>query len=119
MSDRDGMHWLLTGAFWPYFPDPRLLPGSVPPAAGHRETNLPETDLRLVRIVYDFVAAEQLCDKCASPLGRCLSFTVAEGGTGPGWRILVVTRCRGWLRHRHTAIVTESLGHLRLQPMRT
>jgi hypothetical protein len=82
-------------------------------------TDFPDTDLRLVRIVYDFLAAETLCDSCAFPLGRSLSVTVSGGEPSPGWRISVVTRCRGWRRHRHTAIVTESLGHLRLEPLRT
>ncbi|WP_250032324.1 hypothetical protein [Paractinoplanes maris] len=109
------MHWLLTGAFWPHFPDLSQLPGSVPLHA----TNLSDTDLRLVRIVYDFIAAETLCDKCAALLGRSLSLAVTGGGPGrPGWQILVVTRCRGWRRHRHTAVVTDLLGHLRLEPLR-
>ena len=39
-------------------------------------------------------------------------------GPVPTWYLLVTARCRGWRRHRHTAVVTEASNNLQLGPLR-
>ncbi len=63
-------------------------------------------DLWLLRIVYEFVAAETSCSKCGSAIGRRLRVDYWPTLLGPlRWRVAVRTRCRGRRRHAHIATV--------------
>ncbi|GAA2693537.1 hypothetical protein [Nonomuraea recticatena] len=65
-----------------------------------------ETDLWITRLTYEVVADGSACDKCQAPFGRRLRLTESRNGSGAWW-ITVAARCRGWRRHRFTALVTE------------
>lgn len=67
-------------------------------------------DLWLIRTAYEFTADRTRCDRCRHRLGRDLQVVI--GGRS---RVVVVTRCRGWRRHRHSAVVTDARGDLHLE----
>lgn len=93
VGDVIGMEWLMFMlADWSCLP-PVALPGAEPG----------RDDLWLAQIMYEFVAGRTRCAKCGAALGRGIHPMI-----GTPWRIVVVTRCSGWRRHRHTAVVTEA-----------
>jgi hypothetical protein len=69
-------------------------------------------ELWLVRLAYEDMAAELGCKKCKAHLGRELHFVPPGDFDPPWWRLMVVTRCSGWRRHRHVAGVTEAAKNL-------
>lgn len=75
-----------------------------------------ELDLALVKALYEAIAAGTFCARCGATLGRRLRLVPSyRTATTPGsWRLLVVTRCRGWLRHPFSADVIEEAGDLRI-----
>jgi hypothetical protein len=75
---------------------------------------LSAVEMWLLRLAYVAMAAELSCGKCGAPLDRELRFVPPSDADPPSWRTLVVTRCSGWRRHRHTADVTESSKDLLL-----
>ena len=109
------MEWLLTSALWGAFtgwnpsPAPALTPSTPFPT---------ELDLLLITLVYELAAGEATCAACAAPLGRRPRLATRRTGVTPARQVVVATRCRGWRRHRHTAVVTEASGDLRLGPLR-
>jgi len=111
------MDWLAVG--WTWFWMPGNLAGwdvaGFSPVSGSR-LDLPELDLRLIQVTYEFVAALSTCGRCQAPLRRQISVTGSAGGISS--TASVVTKCGGWRRHRHVATVTESANHLALGPFR-
>jgi hypothetical protein len=74
-----------------------------------------ELDLAVVEALYDAIAARTFCARCGATLGRRLRLVPSSRpvATPGSWRLLVVTRCHGWLRHPFAADVTEDTGDLR------
>jgi hypothetical protein len=105
------MEWMLFAAFYPpplEWQDPggsQMFPETVPT----------ETDLWVTARTYEFAAVRSTCGKCGAELGGKLSVAVVPGTT---WLIAVNARCRGWRRHRHTALVSEWHGGLRFGELR-
>ena len=101
-----GMHDMWSGYYdhrpEPSGPDPRAAPT--------------ELDLALIAALYEAIAAGTFCARCGATLGRRLRLVPSSRPvTTPGsWRLLVVTRCHGWLRHPFAADVTEDDGDLRI-----
>lgn len=88
-------------------------PRSPLPGPGSEPT---EVDLWITRQTYEFVADRSRCDKCGAAFGRRLNlvaFNEFYERSDVAWRIGVGTRCRGWRRHRYSALVTEWRGGLR------
>jgi hypothetical protein len=108
------MEWLISGVFWSMFAELPAIPLSGPSGVAGPT----ETDLDLVRLSYDVIAAELGCSTCLASLGRGLYLVVPAGGEGPTWQVIVVTRCHGWRRHRHTAVVAGVGGGLHFGPLR-
>lgn len=104
-----GVYWMaFNGSFQPPDP-PRTTPTAFPT----------ELDLSLITIAYEVAAAAAYCARCDAPLTRRTPYLAAQYCHRPSsWRVLVTTRCRGWRRHRQTAVVTETAGHLQLGPFR-
>lgn len=75
-----------------------------------------ELDLALIEALYETIAATTYCIRCGSTLGRRLRVLPSTRPvTAPdSWRLLVVTRCHGWLRHAYSADVTEEGRDLRV-----
>ncbi len=73
-------------------------------------------EMWLVRLAYEDMAAKSSCKKCGAPLGRELRFVPPDEYDPPWWRLLVVTRCSGWRRHRHSAGVAEASKDLLFGP---
>lgn len=65
--------------------------------------------------MYEFVAVRSVCEKCGAGLGRKPKVSVVPE---TAWLIFVDARCRGWRRHRHTALVAEREGGLRFGELR-
>ncbi|WP_250032264.1 hypothetical protein [Paractinoplanes maris] len=108
------MDWLITGAFSFIRAD---IP-AIPPSGLSRAAVPTETDLELVRLCYDVMAAGLGCSACPAPLGRDLYLVAPADAEAPTWQVIVVMRCRGWRRHRHTAVVAEVGGNLHFGPVR-
>jgi hypothetical protein len=132
------MDWMLFDALYPLAFGWRYTTGS--PLSPDGPT---EGDLWIAEQAYEFVAARSLCDKCGAELGRKLDLAVLPEGTGlpvpsgqpdqsdqsdqsiqsepsePTWLIAVGARCRGWRRHRHSAVVSEWHGGLRFGALRS
>lgn len=74
-------------------------------------------ELDLIQILGETMAARTYCERCGMALGRGLSLmpssppSAAAGGT---WRLLVLTRCRGWRRHAYMAEVIDLADDLRM-----
>jgi hypothetical protein len=73
-------------------------------------------EMWLVWRAYEDILTELRCKKCGAPLGRKLRLILPAGYNPPSWRLLAVTRCGGWRRHRHIARVTESARDLLFGP---
>ena len=75
-----------------------------------------ELDLALIEALYEAIAAATFCGRCGSTLGRRMHVVPSSRPvTEPeSWRLLVVTRCHGWLRHPYAAEVTEVALDLRI-----
>lgn len=65
-------------------------------------------EMWLIRLAYEDMVRELSCRKCGAPLGRQLRFVRPADCNPPSWRVLAVTRCSGWRRHRYIARVSES-----------
>jgi hypothetical protein len=70
-------------------------------------------DPLLIRMYYGMVAARLSCEGCGASLRRAVHVDPASADPMSG-AVAVTTRCRGWRRHRHTALVTGSPGDLLL-----
>jgi hypothetical protein len=114
------MEWLTLPALWGvpaglldmwsgYYDQHPEPPGTSPAAAT-------ELDLSLIEALYEAIAASTFCGKCGSTLGRRLHIVPSSCPvtTPASWRLLVVTRCHGWLRHPYAAEVTEVAQDLRI-----
>ncbi|TDC50705.1 hypothetical protein E1212_14175 [Jiangella ureilytica] len=102
------MEWLMTMTCWaPFGPCPHpAAPDTPAPSPG-------ELDLRLIRVAYEVAVTVSPCVRCGAALdGPRLS--MRRAGWSHDWQVAVVVRCRGWRRHRHTAVATEAAGELRL-----
>ena len=98
---------------WHNYDDDFRTPGTL---IGVR-SRLSTVEMWLVRLTYKEIAAELRCEKCGAPLGRELRF-IPPGDHDPvSWRLLAVTRCSGWRRHRHAAGVAESSKDLVARPV--
>jgi hypothetical protein len=111
------MYWY---PFWPGGFE-RALGGSPDPSSDSRDQHVPiahagfwgsehpsAVERWLIRLVFEFVAAEAACSRCGAPLGRGLRLvTSPTRGLPRLWRVSVVTRCRGWRRHGHVADVAR------------
>jgi len=98
-------------AIWNGYYDRRLEQPGADVEAGPTEL-----DLALIKTLYEAIAAGTFCARCGATLGRRLRLVPSSRPvTTPGsWRLLVVTRCHGWLRHPFAADVTEVAGDLRI-----
>lgn len=70
-------------------------------------------ELELIEILGRTVAAASLCERCGAVLGRSLTLWPADS-QAPGWRLLAITRCRGWRRHAYVAEVADIANDLRM-----
>ncbi len=61
------------------------------------------TDVWLVETIYEAIAAQSWCASCGAPLKPHLQLLPMEFGRAPSWSVTVITRCRGWRRHRQVA----------------
>jgi hypothetical protein len=83
---------------------------------GRAELNAVE--VWVLRLGYKDLAARLNCGKCGSRLGRELRILWPSDAYPPSVRMLAMTRCSGWRRHRQVAVVTESSEDLLLGPFR-
>jgi hypothetical protein len=79
---------------------------------------LSAVEMWLLRLSYEGHAAQLDCGRCGSRLGRELLSLRPSHAYPPSVRMLAVTRCSGWRRHLHVAVVTESSEDLLLEPLR-
>ncbi len=104
------MEWLLPGGFGPEY-----TPADIARAASQARLDGPDAlDRWLIRVIYETVAAETCCDRCGAPLGAGLRVATWSTGTASGWDVRVLTRCRGWRRHRYSAMVRDLPNGLRI-----
>jgi hypothetical protein len=73
---------------------------------------LAEADLWIARQAYEFMAARALCERCGARLGRKVSVAALQLEQLER-AVAVGARCRGWRRHRHTALVSRGRDGLR------
>jgi hypothetical protein len=109
------MEWLLSGVYWAAITGSYT---SADPRSTTPTTSPTDLDLWLIRLVYEVAAGHANCARCGAPLGRRLHLATRYAGRSPAWHVLVATRCRGWRRHRHTALVTEASNNLELGLLR-
>ena len=83
--------------------------GLVEPVELAELAELAEADLWIARQAYEFMAARALCEHCGARLGRKVSVAALH----PERAVAVGARCRGWRRHRHTALVSRGRDGLR------
>jgi hypothetical protein len=107
------MEWLLS-VYWTALTGSYTAPDSRRCMITTAPTDL---DLRIIRLTYEVAAAESSSAKCGAAIGRRLRLATRCAAPSPTWRVLVTTRCRGWRRHRHTAVVTEASDNLQLGPL--
>jgi len=97
--------------------------GSVrsPESLSQSDSEPAEIDLWITRQTYEFVLRRSGCGECGAAMGRKPSVVAVRERRGSfvTWQIVVDARCRGWRRHRCTALVTESGGELRFGALRT
>ncbi|GAA1578540.1 hypothetical protein GCM10009789_35070 [Kribbella sancticallisti] len=103
------MEWLMAGICWATFAQTPPPPRCGPPT---------ELDLVVIRLSYEVAAEVSTCGRCGAPLGAGLHVLTQYDGRRRDWRISVATRCHGWRRHRHLAVVRETSNELRLGPLR-
>jgi hypothetical protein len=84
------------------------------PAA--RSLAVTDLDAELIQLAFEVIAAESACDRCGAPLGRGVHLEPPSGECPPSAVAAILTRCRGWRRHRHLAMVCERSNHLLLGP---
>ena len=110
------MDWIVFDAMYPLPFGWRYQAGSPP-----HDSAPTETDLWITAQTYEFVAARSACAKCGADLRRKVDVGIVSDGHGQPetpWLIMVGARCRGWRRHRHTALVAERRGSLRFGELR-
>jgi hypothetical protein len=91
--------------------------GFVPDEATRRAL-VTDLDVELLEVLYGVVALGTRCSACGAPLRRRVRIVPsADRRSGARWPASVVTRCRGWRRHRHIAAV-DGFDHLELGPLR-
>jgi hypothetical protein len=107
---------LACGLGGPYqgYDEKRRTPGTV--LGEHAE--LSPVEVWVLRLSYQDLAARLNCERCGSRLGRELRLLLPSATYPPSVRMLAMTRCSGWRRHRHVAVVTESSEDLLLGPLR-
>jgi hypothetical protein len=76
-----------------------------------------DLDLDVVRVVYAVLSESVACGICGAPLDTAADVERTRRLLAAS-RIVVATQCRGPLRHRHLAKVTDRAGDLRLGPLR-
>ena len=79
---------------------------------------LSAVEMWVLRLSYEALAAQSNCGRCGSRLGRKLRSLWPSDAYPRSVRMLAMTRCSGWRRHRHVAVVTESSEDLLLGPLR-
>jgi len=63
-------------------------------------------ELWLVELAYEVGLVTTFCKRCGSGLGPRVRVATWPTVFGPvRWRVSAATRCQGWRRHRHTAII--------------
>jgi hypothetical protein len=70
-------------------------------------------ELLVIKLTYETVAGQSCCGKCGASFGRPLRLSTGRT-VFSHWRVVVSTRCRGWKRHRHSALVTDTSKDLLL-----
>ena len=70
-----------------------------------------EQELCLVETLAQALAARSFCLRCGAALGRGLLIYPCR--TEESWSLVAATRCRGWRRHLHIAVVTDDGTDLR------
>jgi hypothetical protein len=76
-----------------------------------------DLELDVVRVVYAVLTESVACGVCGAALDAATDVERTRGLLTAA-RIVVTTRCRGPVRHRHLAKVAERAGDLRLGPLR-
>jgi hypothetical protein len=114
------MEWFLMRVYFAALSNmpPYTDPFSTTPPSERFAASPTDLDLHLIRLAYEVAAPELRCAKCCSRLGRGLQLATKDVRGSSTWHVLVSTRCRGWRRHRHTAIATEESNSLRLGRLR-
>jgi hypothetical protein len=72
-------------------------------------------ELELIQLFGETVAARTYCERCGKVLGRGLALLPSSPppAAAGAWRLLIVTRCRGWWRHAYIAEVVDLADDLR------
>jgi hypothetical protein len=83
-----------------------------------RPAELSAVEMWVLRLSYEDVADHLDCGRCGARLGRKLLSLLPSDAYPPSVRMLAMTRCSGWRRHLHVAVVTESSKELLLGPLR-
>jgi hypothetical protein len=79
--------------------------GFVPDEATRRAL-VSDLDVALLEVLYGAIAGSTRCSACGAPLRPDVRVVPGvDARVGPRWPAAVVTRCRGWRRHRHVATV--------------
>jgi hypothetical protein len=64
-------------------------------------------ELLVIKLTYEGIAGLSNCAKCGASLNRPLR--LSSGRTAlRHWQVVIATRCSGWQRHRHSAVVTDT-----------
>jgi len=112
----------MEGFFTWYWPG--LLVGSIDPLTGWPATNLVTDrisrrdsfgisveECELISLIYQVLIDDMRCSRCRAELNRRIHLET-RSGRAETRQIVIVVRCRGWGRHRHTATVTERAAGL-------
>ena len=103
------MEWFLTSGYW----NALNVSFTSPDLGCAMITSSPtDIDLKLIRLAYEVAAGESSCAKCGAPVRQRLRLVTWYAEQSPTWRVVVTTHCRGWRRHRYTAVVTEASNTL-------
>jgi hypothetical protein len=73
-------------------------------------------DLWVIQLTYEVVAAESTCARCGARLCHRLRVMPSAAARPGSWTLPIVTRCKGFRRHRHIAIAEEVSDDLVLGP---
>jgi hypothetical protein len=103
------MDWL----FW-HWEETAL--GSSSDLLGGETARPSAVELFVIKLTYQAIAGQSCCGKCGASLNRPLRLSF---GRSPfkDWCVVVATRCSGWKRHRHAALVTDTSRDLLLGPL--